>query len=98
MNKKTDLTKEEQDIENAIERGELVPMCGTDLEWITKITREAATNYLNAKKDARINIRLPSGDLERLKSRAASEGLPYQTMIAGILHKVAHGQWDERQG
>lgn len=45
----------------------------------------AAARY--ARKDARINIRLSSADLEMLKRRAAEEGLPYQSLIASILHK-----------
>lgn len=39
------------------------------------------------RKDARINIRLSNADLEMLKRRAAEEGLPYQSLIASVLHK-----------
>jgi predicted DNA binding CopG/RHH family protein len=46
---------------------------------------QAARRYL--RKDARVNIRLSSADLEMLKRRAAEEGLPYQSLIASILHK-----------
>ena len=49
----------------------------------------AASRYLH--KDARINIRISSSDLERLKQIAAYEGLPYQTLIASILHKYSAG-------
>ena len=38
-----------------------------------------------------INIRLSSADLNRLKQKAAYEGLPYQTLIASVLHKYAAG-------
>lgn len=48
---------------------------------------EAAKKHL--KKDARINIRLSQFDLDRIKRIAVSEGLPYQTLISSILHKVA---------
>lgn len=47
----------------------------------------AAARYV--RKDARINIRLSSGDLEVLKRRAAEEGLPCQSLIASIRHKYA---------
>jgi len=40
-------------------------------------------------KEARINIRLSKTDLEQIKQKAAYEGLPYQTLIASILHKYA---------
>lgn len=52
--------------------------------------RSAAEHYL--KKDARINIRLSEMDVSRLKRRAAEEGLPYQTLIASILHKFVTGK------
>lgn len=51
--------------------------------------QEAAYRYLH--KDARINIRISSSDLERLKQIAAYEGLPYQTLITSILHKYSAG-------
>lgn len=44
------------------------------------------------RKDARVNLRVRSDDLERLKKIAAYEGIPYQTLIASILHKYSHGR------
>ena len=55
-----------------------------------KITKKAVVNPL--RKEARINIRISNGDLERLKQKAAHEGLPYQTLIASILHKYVAGR------
>jgi predicted DNA binding CopG/RHH family protein len=46
---------------------------------------EAARRY--TRKDARINMRLSTADLEMLKRRTAEEGLPYQSLIASIFHK-----------
>jgi predicted DNA binding CopG/RHH family protein len=51
-----------------------------------QIYQQAAKNYL--KKDKRITIRVYSSDLERLKMLAAGEGLPYQTYITSMLHKI----------
>lgn len=51
---------------------------------------EAAANYL--KKEARINIRLSGPDLKLLKRKAAEEGMPYQTLIASVLHKFVTGR------
>lgn len=39
------------------------------------------------KKDARINIRIASKDLRGLQKKALAEGIPYQTLVASILHK-----------
>lgn len=40
-----------------------------------------------AKKSKNVNIRIAEDDLVRLKRRSQAEGLPYQTLIASVLHK-----------
>ena len=40
-------------------------------------------------KTKNINIRLSSKVLLKLKAKAAAEGLPYQTLLASILHRFA---------
>ena len=47
-------------------------------------------------KDRRVNIRLTSGDLEGIQVKALAEGLPYQTLIASVLHKYVTGRLSER--
>ena len=47
------------------------------------------------KKDKRINIRLSSRDLSSIQKLALREGIPYQTLIASILHKYADGRFVE---
>ncbi len=44
------------------------------------------------KKDRRVNIRLSGRDLEAIQKRALEEGLPYQTLIASLLHKYVSGR------
>ncbi|MHB1275643.1 MAG: CopG family antitoxin, partial [Candidatus Humimicrobiaceae bacterium] len=34
-----------------------------------------------------ITLRLNNNDLEQIKSIAANEGIPYQTLISSVLHK-----------
>ena len=48
------------------------------------------------KKDKRVNIRISSKDLEALQKRALEEGLPYQTLIASVLHKFVNGRLIDR--
>lgn len=81
------LDKEEKDILHSYERGEweTVPNLKEEMEFAKK----AAANSL--RKDARINIRISSVDLEYLKQKAVYEGMPYQTLIASVLHKYAAG-------
>jgi predicted DNA binding CopG/RHH family protein len=71
-------------------------------EWQTvgnlEDTVETYSEYANAtfKKDRRINIRISNKDLEALQKRALAEGLPYQTLIASVLHKFVSGRLVER--
>jgi predicted DNA binding CopG/RHH family protein len=57
--------------------------------------REAAR--ATAIKDKRVNIRLSSGDLADIQARALEEGMPYQTLIASVLHKFVTGRLVEPQ-
>jgi predicted DNA binding CopG/RHH family protein len=50
-----------------------------------------------AIKDRRVNIRLSSGDLQDIQVKALEEGLPYQTLIASVLHKYVTGRLAERE-
>jgi len=78
---------EERDLITAYESGEFTPV--KDQQGAKQTAVEAAKRYL--RKDARVNIRLSSADLEMLKRRAAEEGLPYQSLIASVLHKYVSG-------
>lgn len=49
------------------------------------------------KKDKRVNIRLTSRDLEGIQSRALEDGIPYQTLMASILHKYVNGRLIEKR-
>ena len=51
----------------------------------------AETAEIASKKDKRINIRISSRDLDALQRRALEEGLPYQTLVASVLHKYVSG-------
>jgi len=48
------------------------------------------------RKDRRVNIRISERDLLALQRRALREGVPYQTLIASILHKYVTGALSER--
>jgi predicted DNA binding CopG/RHH family protein len=85
-NKSLKLTKEEKDILDSFEAGEWKKARGS--KAILKEAKIAAAEFL--KKDARINIRISSLDLDLIKQKAVQEGLPYQSLIASVLHKYAH--------
>jgi predicted DNA binding CopG/RHH family protein len=88
-----ELDEEEQAISEAInraiDRGELKSV--SNLREELAFARKAAAHYLC--KDARVNIRISSSDLARLKQKAAYKGLPYQTFIASVLHEYAAGHF-----
>ncbi len=88
MNKKQmKLDADEEELLDSYEKGEWKSVKHLKSEIST--AQKAARNTL--RKDARVNIRLASVDLTRIKQKAAYEGIPYQTLIASILHKYAAG-------
>lgn len=48
------------------------------------------------KKDKRVNIRISEKDLAAIQKRALEEGIPYQTLIASVLHKYISGRLREK--
>jgi predicted DNA binding CopG/RHH family protein len=49
-----------------------------------------------AIKDRRVNIRLSSIDFLDIQARALAEGVPYQTLIASVLHRYVTGRLAEK--
>ena len=47
-------------------------------------------------KTRRVNVRLSTPDLIDIQTRAAEEGIPYQTLIASVLHKFVTGRFTEK--
>jgi predicted DNA binding CopG/RHH family protein len=52
-----------------------------------KRLRKVESIIERVRKTRNVNIRLSENVLEQLKRRSQHEGLPYQTLIASILHK-----------
>lgn len=48
-----------------------------------------------AAKNKRINIRLSERDLASLKAKSLEEGMPYQTLVASIIHRYVSGKFKE---
>lgn len=48
-------------------------------------------------KNRRVNIRLSAADLLDIQARAYEEGVPYQTLIASVLHKYVSGRLQEKR-
>src|SRR5438552_13141006 len=79
---------EEKELLESVERGEWKSAAGGKRER-TRYSRYAKATF---RKDRRLNMCLSSKDLEAIQKRALAEGLPYQTLIASLLHKHASGR------
>ena len=84
--KKYKLDKEEQEILDAFESGKLESNLTPHRK---KFIKDSAAQTF--KKDKRINIRISGRDLTAIQKRAVEEGIPYQTLVASILHKYVSG-------
>ena len=81
--RKIKLTKYEQSIEDAIERGEYVPVSKEEDERI----RRMLAAY---RKNTVLHMRINNNDLSLIKTKAKKLGIKYQTFITQWLHKLAH--------
>ncbi|NIM42242.1 MAG: hypothetical protein GTN84_16815 [Hydrogenophaga sp.] len=77
----------ESDVLAAFEKGRLQSVATK-----AELAKARAAARATAIKDRRVNIRLTSGDLQDIQTRALEEGMPYQTLIASVLHKYATGR------
>ena len=75
---------DEKELLESVERGEWKSAGGGKRER-SRFSRYAKATF---KEDRRLNIRLSSKDLEAIQKRALAEGLPYQTLIASLLHNM----------
>jgi predicted DNA binding CopG/RHH family protein len=75
--------KYEKEINESYENNEWQPV--KDFSQKKKKYQELAKVHL--RKEKRINIRISEKDLEDIQKKAIMQGLPYQTLIASIIHK-----------
>ena len=80
--KKINLTAEEKEIMKAIEHDEFVPVTGPELKAV-------ADAIAGRKKDATLTLRVNSRDIDRIKEMTGRKGIPYQTYISEVIHRVA---------
>jgi predicted DNA binding CopG/RHH family protein len=81
----------EAEILDAFEKGQLKSVATK--EELAKFKAAARTTAI---KDRRVNIRLSSADLNDIQVKALEEGIPYQTLIASVLHKYVTGRLTEQ--
>jgi len=85
------LNREEKQLLKSFEKGEWRSV--KNLSAAKRHFQEVAAETM--RKDRRINIRLSQKDLEGIQAKAAREGMPYQTLIASLIHKFVVGSVKE---
>ena len=80
----------EREILTAFEKGKLKSVATK-----AEPSRFKAAARATAIKERRVNIRPSSGDLQDIQVKALEEGLPYQALIASVLHKYVTGRLSE---
>jgi predicted DNA binding CopG/RHH family protein len=85
------LDKEEKEILESYENGEWRSVKNFEKKKLEY--QQAAKN--TTLKNKRINIRLTEKDLSDLKAKSIEEGMPYQTLVASIIHKYVAGKFKE---
>jgi predicted DNA binding CopG/RHH family protein len=81
------LTKAEQEIEVLYKAGRIA-VAQPRKAALKKIANAADNTF---RKDRRINIRLSEHDMVGIQRVAASKGVPYQTLISGLIHQFISG-------
>lgn len=82
------LDKFEKEILTEYDKGELKSTSPSKVR-LKKFKAAASATFL---KEKRVNIRLSTPDLMDIQARALEEGMPYQTLIASVLHKFVSGR------
>jgi len=81
------LNKEEQEIEALFARDQ-ISLSKPNRKLLGNL-QSAADNTL--RKDRRINIRLSERDMVGIQCVAAKNGIPYQSLISGLIHQYIEG-------
>ena len=87
------LDRYEREVLGAYEKGVLVSARPTKAQ-LAAFRAAARATFI---KDKRVNIRLSAADLMDIQARAYEEGVPYQTLIASVLHKYVSGRLQEKK-
>ena len=86
--------KEEKAIVDAYEKGKMKLTAPSKRE----IEAIKATAKKTLVKDKRITIRLYDHDYQGIQKKALEMGIPYQTLISGIIHRYIEGELTSKTG
>ncbi len=86
--------EEEKNIIDAYESGKM--KLSTPLKKELENIKAIAKNTF--KKDKRITIRLYDHDYKGIQKKALEMGIPYQTLISGLIHRYIEGELISKNG
>ena len=86
--------REEKSIVDAYKKGEMILSAPSEKE--IEAIKSTARNTL--VKDKRITIRLYNHDYQGIQKKALEMGIPYQTLISGIIHRYIEGDLTSKTG
>lgn len=88
------MNREEKQLSEAYDQGAL-ELRSPSTELLDMLAKAGENTF---KKDKRINIRLSSHDLIGIQRKAVQKGIPYQALIAGLIHQYVEGDIKEKTG
>ncbi len=88
------LDKEEAQILNAYDEGKMKLSTPSQADK-TEIKALAENTF---RKNRRVTIRLYDHDLKGIQKKALEKGIPYQTLISGMIHQYIEGDLIEKTG
>ena len=92
MNKKRlPIFDEDDELISALETGGYEPIEdeATEIQRYTQLFKESGNRV------KRVNIRMTTRDLEKAQAMALREGIPYATLLTGVLHRYFTGRLKE---
>ena len=84
------LDKYEQEIEDALDKGEFVST--PNLEATKEMFQEAAKNFRLLQETKSITLRVNIEDLIKVKAKAKRNGIAYQTLISLLIRQYIKGE------
>ena len=87
------LNEEEKEILDSYEKGSIKARHPSE-EELKEVKKIAEVTF---RKNKRITIRLYEHDYTGIQKKAMEKGIPYQTLISGMIHQYIEGDIVERK-
>ena len=89
-----ELDEYEKEILKDYEAGKFKPVSKRKLEQEKIRLKTIAKTTLDKTKN--VNLRISYGDLHKIKVKAMEKGIPYQTLMASLIHQYSNNRLKEQ--